>query len=69
MPADVDRFILLAKPLARRALRLGVSRHNPSAAQIITDFDDAIAAMREDGSFRAIVRKHTEGIAVLPGAR
>ena len=34
-----------------------------------TAFDAAIASMREDGSYEAIVRKHTQGIAVLPGKR
>jgi polar amino acid transport system substrate-binding protein len=69
LPGDVDRFTLLARPLARRALRLGVSRENPRAAEIVADFDGAIAAMREDGTFDAIVRRHTEGIARLPGSR
>lgn len=69
MPDDLGAFVLVPKPLARRALRLGVSRQNPDAARIVAAFDAAIAAMQEDGTYDAIVKKHTEGIAVLPSRR
>ena len=67
MPDDLNQFRLLGRPLARRALRLGVSRHNADAEEIIAAFNAAIIAMKEDGSFNEIVGRHTKGIAVLPG--
>ncbi len=69
MPEDIGRFVALPKPLARRALRLGVSRHNPHARQIVAAFDKAITQMQADGSYDEIVKRHTEGIAKLPQQR
>ncbi len=69
MPDDIGGFYLLPKPLARRALRLGVSRQNPDAEKIVAAFNAAITAMRADGTYEAIVGKHTKGIAVLPSQR
>lgn len=69
MPADVSAFRMLSKPLIRRALRMGVSRQNPKAGEIVGRFDAAMKAMREDGTYAAIVKKHTDGIAVLPTRR
>lgn len=69
MPDDLDHFLLLPKQLARRALRLGVSRQNPDAQRIVTAFDKAIDGMKEDGTYDAIVARHTQGIAVLPARR
>lgn len=69
MPNDIGDFRLLPKPLARRALRIGVSRDNPEAPAIVAAFDTAMTAMREDGTYDEIVRKHTSGIAVLPAQR
>jgi polar amino acid transport system substrate-binding protein len=69
MPDDLSGFYLLPKPLARRALRLGVSRQNPDAEKIVDAFDQAIAAMKEDQTYQEIVKKHTQGIAILPGKR
>ena len=69
MPADIGAFRMLPKPLARRALRMGVSRENPDAREIVAAFDAAITAMRGDGSYDAVVKKHTAGIAVLPSGQ
>jgi len=69
MPDDLSQFNLLPKPLARRALRLGVSRSNGEAQSIVEAFDAAIAGMKEDGSYTEIIRKHTQGFAILPGKR
>jgi len=66
MPDDLAYFSALPKPLARRALRLGVSRMNPNAAGIVAAFDEAIGKMQADGTYDEIVRKHTAGIAKLP---
>ena len=69
MPDDLDRFTLLARPIARRGLRLGVSRQNHDAGQIIERFDAAMAEMKSDGSFQTIMERHTSGVARLPGKR
>ncbi|MGE0623624.1 MAG: substrate-binding periplasmic protein [Pseudomonadales bacterium] len=69
MPADISAFRILSKPLIRRALRMGVSRTNPNAQEIVSRFDAAMKVMREDGTYNAIVKKHTDGIAVLPSRR
>jgi polar amino acid transport system substrate-binding protein len=69
MPDDLGYFRALDKPLARRALRLGVSRMNPDAPEIVAAFDEAIAAMRADGTYDEIVRRHTAGLAKLPERR
>jgi polar amino acid transport system substrate-binding protein len=69
MPDDIGRFVALPKPLARRALRLGVSRSNPKAQEIVTAFDAAIVEMQADGSYDEIVKRHTAGIAKLPQKR
>lgn len=69
MPDALKDFEVLPKPLARRALRIGVSRQNPNAPEIVAAFDAAIAGMKKDGTYDAIVKKHTEGIARLPAQR
>jgi polar amino acid transport system substrate-binding protein len=69
MPDDLSDFYLVPKALTRRALRLGVSRQNGRAQEIADAFDAAVAAMKEDGSFEEIVRRHTDRIAILPGKR
>ena len=60
---------LLSRPLQRRALRLGVSRFNEDAETIIANFNQAIEEMKEDGSYDEIIRRHTEGMAILPRVR
>jgi ABC-type amino acid transport substrate-binding protein len=69
MPDDLGYFHALSKPLARRALRLGVSRMNPNAAEIVAAFDEAIENMQDDGTYDEIVKRHTAGIARLPAQR
>lgn len=69
LPDDISEFELLPKPLARRALRLGVSRRNEHAQEVVADFDAAIQVMREDGNYAEIVEVHTRGITVLPASR
>lgn len=66
MPDDLGAFVMLPKPLARRALRLGVSRLNPKADEIIAAFDLAIQEMQDDGTYDEIVKRHTEELARLP---
>ena len=46
-----------------------MSRSNPNAEAIVAAFDEAIAAMKEDGTYDEIIRRHTEGMAILPAVR
>lgn len=69
MPDDIGYFVALPKPLARRALRLGVSRLNPKAPEIVAAFDAAIAEMQADGTYDEIVKRHTAKLARLPQKR
>ncbi len=69
MPDALGDFEFLPKPIARRALRIGVSRQNNNAAEIASAFDRAISAMREDGRYDTIVARHTQGLALLPAKR
>ena len=66
IPDEIGVFVALPRPLARRALRLGVSRHNQNAQEIVAAFDKAIVEMQADGSYDEIVQRHTSGIAKLP---
>jgi polar amino acid transport system substrate-binding protein len=58
MPSSMKELEILPKPLAVRGVHIGVSRENPAHAQIVADFDKAIAAMKKDGSYDKIVAKH-----------
>ncbi len=58
MPNSMKELEMLPKPLAVRGVHIGVSRENPAHAKIVADFDKAIAAMRQDGSYDKIVAKH-----------
>ena len=58
LPNSMQELQMLPKPLAVRGIHIGVSRENPAHAQIVADFDKAIAAMKQDGSYAKIVAKH-----------
>jgi len=58
MPNSMKELQILPKPLAVRGVHIGVSRENPAHAQIVADFDKAIAAMKQDGNYDKIVAKH-----------
>jgi polar amino acid transport system substrate-binding protein len=58
LPNSRDQLEMLPKPLAVRGIHIGVSRENPAHAQIVADFNKAIAEMKKDGSYDRIVEKH-----------
>lgn len=62
MPNSMDDIVFLDKPLAVRGIHIGVSRENPEHAKIVAAFNKAIAEMKQDGSFDAIVARHNEYI-------
>lgn len=55
---SMDRFVVLEPPLKESALFLAVSRAIPDGKQITNDFNLALKAMKEDGTFRQILKKH-----------
>ena len=69
MPDDVAYLERLPTPVTRRALRIGVSREHAQAEQIVADFNRALAELRADGTYKAIVRRHTEAMPALPRKR
>ncbi len=69
MPASMERFEFLDKPLDVRGLHLMVSRNNPSHKQIVNDFDRAIIDMKSDGSFDAIAKKYYDELKSAGGKK
>lgn len=53
-----DQLEFLPVPLAEKGLHILVSLHNPKHAQIVAAFNEAIRAMRADGSYDALMREH-----------
>lgn len=53
-----EQLDFLPVPLAEKGLHILVSRDNPRHAQIVVAFDEAIRAMRADGSYDALMREH-----------
>jgi len=63
MPSQADKLEFLPKAIAIKKLHIAVSRDNPRSGKLIADFNKAIAAMRQDGTYRAIVDKHLKPLA------
>ncbi len=58
-PSSVrDDLEFLPKPLGENNLHILVSLHNPQHAQIVTAFNRAIQAMKADGSYAALFKRH-----------
>ncbi|MBS7664341.1 amino acid ABC transporter substrate-binding protein [Pseudomonas lalucatii] len=53
-----DRLEFVAQPLSENGLHILVSLGRPDHRRIAEAFDRAIAAMRADGSYAAILRRH-----------
>ena len=62
LPDRAADLQILATPLVTRGVNIGVSRKNPDHARIVSDFDQAIAEMKQDGTHEAIIRKHKQFI-------
>ena len=58
MPDSMARLEIVKKPLVVRGVNIGVSRNNPDHAKIVADFDNAIAGMKQDGTYEEILKKH-----------
>jgi polar amino acid transport system substrate-binding protein len=58
MPDSMARLEIVKKPLVVRGVNIGVSRNNADHAKIVADFDNAIAGMKQDGTYEEILKKH-----------
>jgi polar amino acid transport system substrate-binding protein len=58
LPGGYREVEFLSPPVTSRGLRIAVSKRNPHHEEIARDFDRAIAAMRQDGSFSEILTQH-----------
>lgn len=58
MKGSISEFEFLEKPLATRELYIAVSKQNPRAKKIVSDFNRALLQMKGDGSFDAIAEKY-----------
>ncbi len=52
----------LSKPLASRRLHVAVSRRHPEPEKLVEDFNRALETMREDGTYRSLLRQANEEI-------
>ncbi|MDD0977277.1 substrate-binding periplasmic protein [Pseudomonas fontis] len=58
-PAGVrDGVEFFGKPISENSLHILVSLKNPKHEQIVAGFDQAIAAMKADGSYAALLKNH-----------
>jgi polar amino acid transport system substrate-binding protein len=58
LPEAADRFAVTDKALSARPLRAAVSRAVDGTDAIVADFNAALAAMRKDGAYAEIKRRH-----------
>ena len=58
MHGQIDEYEFLQKPLSERNLHIAVSKQNPQARKIIADFNQAIAAMKADGSLERMLNMY-----------
>ncbi|KPK37180.1 MAG: hypothetical protein AMJ69_12310 [Gammaproteobacteria bacterium SG8_47] len=65
LPTAAAQLEFLPKPVARRGLHIAVSRANPQHEKIVADFNKALAAMKADGSWQAIIDRHAKDLAQL----
>lgn len=57
-PTNVDKYFTLEKPLSNSSLRLMVSRSYPDSVVILARFNLALAKIRKNGVYDAILRKY-----------
>ena len=64
MPKTMKNLEFVQRPLAVRSVHIGVSRENPEHAMIVADFNKAMKAMINDGSYSEIMQKHKAHITI-----
>jgi polar amino acid transport system substrate-binding protein len=58
MKSSIKDLEMLPKSLIRRGTHIAVSRSNPDYKKIISDFNNAIRAMKADGSYEKILSEY-----------
>lgn len=58
LPEAADRFVVTDNALSAKPLHAAVSRAVDGTATIVARFDAALAAMRDDGTYAEIKRRH-----------
>lgn len=58
IPSYSDQFAFSLNALGEEPLHLAISRKHPEAEQIISAFNRSLKAMRADGRYEEIIRKH-----------
>jgi polar amino acid transport system substrate-binding protein len=58
MAGNVNEVEILATPFFSRGTHIAVSKSNPKHQEIISGFNKAFDAMRQDGTYEAILKKH-----------
>jgi polar amino acid transport system substrate-binding protein len=48
----------LPNPLIKRGVHIAVSKSNPRHKEIIAKFNKALEAMKNDGTYESILKKH-----------
>jgi len=61
MPNDIKALDFLPQCFQKTDLYAGISRINPEHAKILQDFNLALARMKQNGSYQAIIDKHIPG--------
>ena len=57
-PNSVKKLEILPKPLTTRGLHIAISKENPAHQKIADDFNQALKAMKADGSYQKILEQH-----------
>jgi len=55
---SADKLEFVSPPLEKRELHIAVSRQTPDHEKIVSDFNSALASMRRDGTYKAILARH-----------
>ncbi len=58
MKRSMKNLETLPQALSKRGTHIAVSKSNPAHAEIIVKFNKALAAMKRDGTYDAIIKKH-----------
>lgn len=58
MKGSIKELEFLPKPLAKRGLRIAVSKVNPNHRAIVADFNRVIEKMKSDGSYKKVFSRH-----------
>ncbi|NOQ17228.1 MAG: transporter substrate-binding domain-containing protein [Methyloprofundus sp.] len=58
MKGSKNSLEILAQPLSTKSVHIAVSKSNPKHLEIINKFNQALKAIKKDGTYAAILKKH-----------